>query len=100
MASKQEIVITAPMYPPTLDSLDADFVTHRLWQAKDRKSFLAGLADRVTAITRLRFVMEDPSQLLSNSVAHFIIDQLCQHDNQPAQVVIPGFSNITYPPRS
>jgi hypothetical protein len=55
--------------------------------------------DRVTAITRLRFVMEDPSQLLSNSVAHFIIDQLCEHDNQPAQVVIPGFSNITYPPR-
>ena len=55
--------------------------------------------DRVTAITRLRFVMEDPAQLLSNSVAHFIIDQLCEHDNQPAQVVIPGFSNITYPPR-
>jgi Domain of unknown function (DUF5624) len=54
--------------------------------------------DRVTAITRLRFVMEDPSQLLSNSVAHFIIDQLCEHDNQPTQVVIPGFSNITYPP--
>jgi uncharacterized protein DUF5624 len=55
--------------------------------------------DRVTAITRLRFVMEDPAQLLSNSVAHFIIDQLCEHDNQPSQVVIPGFSNITYPRR-
>jgi hypothetical protein len=55
--------------------------------------------DRVTAITRLRFVMEDPAQLLSNSVAHFIIDQLCEHDNQPDQVVIPGFSNVTYPPR-
>ncbi|MFM0046462.1 DUF5624 domain-containing protein [Paraburkholderia sediminicola] len=55
--------------------------------------------DRLTAITRLRFVMEDPTQLLSNSVAHFIIDQLCDHDNNPAAVVIPGFTNVTYPPK-
>jgi hypothetical protein len=56
--------------------------------------------DRVTAITRLRFVMEDPTQLLSNSVAHFVIDQLNDHGNRPEAVVIPGFSNITYPKRS
>jgi len=51
--SKQEILITAPMYPPTLDALDADFVTHRLWAAKDRAAFLAPLRDRVTAITTM-----------------------------------------------
>lgn len=55
--------------------------------------------DRVTALTRLRFVMEDPTQLLSNSVAHFVIDQLCEAGNRPEQVVIPGFSNVTYPTR-
>jgi hypothetical protein len=55
--------------------------------------------DRFTAITRLRFVMEDPTQLLSNSVAHFVIDQLCEHDNQPQRVVIPGFSKVSYPAR-
>ena len=55
--------------------------------------------DRVTALTRLRFVMEDPTQLLSNSVAHFVIDQLCESGNQPERVVIPGFSNMTYPTR-
>ena len=55
--------------------------------------------DRETAITRLRFVMEDPTQLLSNSVAHFVIDQLCLHDNQPQSVVIPGFSKVDYPTR-
>jgi len=55
--------------------------------------------DRVTAITRLRLVMEDPTQLLSNSVAHFVIDQLCERDNQPQLVVIPGFSNVSYPAR-
>jgi Domain of unknown function (DUF5624) len=53
--------------------------------------------DRVTAITRLRFVMEDPTQLLSNSVAHFVIDQLCEHNNRPELVVVPGFSNVSFP---
>jgi hypothetical protein len=53
--------------------------------------------DRITAITRLRFVMEDPTQLLSNSVAHFVIDQLCEHNNRPDLVVVPGFSNVSYP---
>ena len=55
--------------------------------------------DRLTAITRLRFVMEDPTQLLSNSVAHFVIDQLCEQNNQPELVVIPGFSKVSYPKR-
>jgi hypothetical protein len=55
--------------------------------------------DRFTAITRLRLVMEDPTQLLSNSVAHFVIDQLCGHNNQPELVVIPGFSKMSYPTR-
>jgi hypothetical protein len=53
--------------------------------------------DRQTAITRLRFVMEDPTQQLANSVAHFIIDQLCEHGNRPKAVVIPGFTNMNYP---
>jgi len=55
--------------------------------------------DRLTAITRLRFVMEDSTQLLSNSVAHFVIDQLCEHNNRPELVVIPGFSKVSYPSR-
>ncbi len=53
MPNKQEILITAPMYPPTLDALDADFITHRLWAAKDRAAVLAPLRDRVTAITTM-----------------------------------------------
>jgi hypothetical protein len=36
---------------------------------------------------------------LSNSVAHYVIDQLCEHGNRPGSVVIPGFSNTTYPAR-
>ncbi len=53
MPAKQNIVITSPMYPPTLDALDAKFITHRLWQASDRASFLAALANSVTAIATM-----------------------------------------------
>ncbi|MCX8570753.1 DUF5624 domain-containing protein [Aminobacter sp. MET-1] len=55
--------------------------------------------DRLTAIARLRLVMEDPRQLLSNSVSEFIIDELCHKDLNPAAVVIPGFTNVSYPAR-
>ena len=55
--------------------------------------------DRFTAITRLRLVMEDPRQLLANSVASYVIDQLCAGGNDPAKVFIPGFTNVNYPHR-
>ena len=53
--------------------------------------------DRYAAITRLRVVMEDPAQLLSNAVAQYIIDALVEHGNRPAEVTIPGFTGVTYP---
>ena len=55
--------------------------------------------DRFTAITRLRMVMEDPGQLLANSVASYIVDQLCECGNRPEKVFIPGFTNVAYPAR-
>jgi hypothetical protein len=60
---------------------------------------LRSASDRFTAITRLRFVMEDPTQLLANSVAPYIIDQLCESGNRPGEVLIPGFANVEYPKR-
>jgi hypothetical protein len=55
--------------------------------------------DRFTAIARLRFVMEDPGQLLANCVASYIVDQLCACGNRPGDVIIPGFSHVSYPTR-
>ena len=54
--------------------------------------------DRFGAIARLRITMEDSTQLLVNAVT-YIVDRLCECGNRPAEVVIPGFTNITYPPR-
>jgi len=56
--------------------------------------------DRRAIMTRLRFVMEDPAQQLANATAHYIIDQLCACDNRPSKVIVPGFTNMTYPRRS
>jgi hypothetical protein len=44
-------------------------------------------------------VMEDPAQLLANSVASYIVDQLCECGNRPEKVFIPGFTNVVYPAR-
>ena len=38
---------------------------------------------------RLRFVTEDPAQLLSNAVASYIIDHLCANGNQPTTRTLP-----------
>lgn len=53
--------------------------------------------DREATVARLRRIMEDPSQLLSNCVADYIVDQLHKNGNQPQRVEIPGFTNVSYP---
>jgi hypothetical protein len=77
--------------PPTIP-LTATSVLHEM-------PSLRSPDDRFTAIARLRVVMEDPGQLLANSVASYIVDQLCAGDNRPGEVVIPGFTNVNYPRR-
>ena len=47
---KPDLIVTGPMYPPTLAVLDAAYTTHKLWDAKDRDALIASLADRVTAV--------------------------------------------------
>lgn len=47
---KQELLITGPMYPPTLAELEQTYNAHRLWSAPDRDALIASLADRVTAV--------------------------------------------------
>jgi uncharacterized protein DUF5624 len=83
-------------YPAFLKSIEEPPVIEPATRALHAMPKLRSPDDRQTAITRLRFVMEDPTQQLANSVAHFIIDQLCDHDNRPEAVVIPGFTNMTY----
>jgi lactate dehydrogenase-like 2-hydroxyacid dehydrogenase len=47
---KQELLITGPMYPPTLAELERAYNAHRLWSAPDRAALVASLADEATAV--------------------------------------------------
>jgi lactate dehydrogenase-like 2-hydroxyacid dehydrogenase len=47
---KPEILITGPMYPPTLAELEQTYSAHRLWTAPDKDALVASLADKVTAV--------------------------------------------------
>jgi lactate dehydrogenase-like 2-hydroxyacid dehydrogenase len=47
---KPEILITGPMYAPTLEELERTYDAKRLWTAEDRDALIASVADRVTAV--------------------------------------------------
>ena len=47
---KQPLLITGPMYPPTLAELEQTYDAHRLWTADDRDAVIASVADRVSAV--------------------------------------------------
>jgi lactate dehydrogenase-like 2-hydroxyacid dehydrogenase len=47
---KHDLIITGPIYPPTLAALEAAYNTHKLWQAPDRHALVASLADKITAV--------------------------------------------------
>ncbi|MDB6091593.1 MAG: hypothetical protein JWN85_4377 [Gammaproteobacteria bacterium] len=62
----------------------------------DRLPKVRTVEDRFALIARMRFVLEDPLQLASNSVADYVIDQLAEHGNDPSKVFIAGFTDIDY----
>jgi hypothetical protein len=86
-------------YPAFAKSIEESPVIESTTKSLQAMPRLRSPDDRFTSITLLRFVMEDSTQLLSNSVAHSVIDQLCEHNNQPERVLIPGFSKVAYPTR-
>jgi hydroxypyruvate reductase len=47
---KPDLLVTGPMYPPTLEQLDAAYTTHKLFKAPDRAALLAQVAHRITAV--------------------------------------------------
>ncbi len=86
-----------PVFKPTLNSAPViDAATQSIAEMPAVRS----PHDRRAIMTRLRFVMEDPAQQLANSVAPYIVDQLCASGNRPADVVVAGFTNVTYPARA
>ncbi len=52
---KPDVLIVAPWHPTTLETLDREFETHKLWLAADPKALLAACAERVRAIATSPF---------------------------------------------
>jgi hypothetical protein len=52
--------------------------------------------DHAACVGRLRRIMEDPQQLVSNCVTDYICDELYRCNFRPQDVQIPGFSNVDY----
>jgi hypothetical protein len=57
---------------------------------------ITSIDDHAACVARLRRIMEDPQQLLSNCVADYVVDQLQKNGNRPEAVPIPGFSNVDF----
>ncbi len=47
--SKPDLLLMAPIYPPTMAQLDAAYTMHRYWEAQDKPALLARLKDGCVA---------------------------------------------------
>jgi Domain of unknown function (DUF5624) len=61
------------------------------------KPALKGPDDWFALVTRLRVVMEDPTQLLSGAVTDYASAELVAHANDPSAVTVPGLDGEPFP---
>ena len=47
---KQDILMTGPMYPPTIAELEQAYNVHKYWSAADKDALVGSVAERITAI--------------------------------------------------
>ena len=59
MSMKPEVLIVGPLYEPTIETLEREFTTHKLWQAADRETLLASCAAGVRGIATHAFYGAD-----------------------------------------
>jgi Domain of unknown function (DUF5624) len=64
------------------------------------KPAVQGPDDWFALVTRLRVVMEDPTQLLSGAVTDYASAELVAHGNDPSAVTVPGLDGEPYPLRA
>jgi Domain of unknown function (DUF5624) len=61
------------------------------------KPAIKGPGDWFALVTRLRVVLEDPTQLLSGAVTDYASSELVAHGNDPSAVTVPGLDGEPYP---
>lgn len=72
---KHDVLMTGPMYPPTIAELEQAYSVHKLWTAPDQEALLASVADRITAIASSNSAKTDEALLAKlpklKTIAHF-----------------------------
>ena len=72
---KHDVLMTGPMYPPTIAELEQTYNVHKLWNAPDKESLIASIAARVTAIASSNSAKTDAALLAKlpklKTIAHF-----------------------------
>jgi len=72
---KHDVLMTGPMYGPTVAELEQAYNIHKLWTAPDPEGLLASLAGRVTAIASSNSAKTDAALLSKlpklKTIAHF-----------------------------
>src|SRR3954451_586942 len=72
---KHDVLMTGPMYPPTIAELEQTYTVHKLWTAPDKEALIASVSDRVTAIASSNSAKTDAALLGKlpklKTIAHF-----------------------------
>ena len=72
---KHDVLMTGPMYPPTIAELEQAYTVHKLWIAPDREALVASVGDRITAIASSNSARTDAALLAKlprlRTIAHF-----------------------------
>jgi hypothetical protein len=88
--TRASVEISRSMFPPSQRPFE-----FRPEAAQDMPP-IASSDDRDACVARLRRIMEDPAQLLSNCVADYVVEALRGNGNDPRAVLVPGFSNVDF----
>ena len=72
---KHDVLMTGPMYPPTIAELEQTYNVHKLWSAADKDALLASVGARITAIASSNSAKTDGALLAKlpklKTIAHF-----------------------------
>jgi len=72
---KHDVLMTGPMYGPTIAELERTYTVHKLWSAADKDALVGSVAERVTAIASSNSARTDAALLAKlpklRTIAHF-----------------------------
>ena len=73
--AKHDVLMTGPMYGPTIAELEQAYNIHKLWTAPDKDALIASVAERITAIASSNNAKTDAALLDKlpkvRTIAHF-----------------------------